>query len=306
MDLNLVADGLEMVVAKAAIATFPWIGKNDKNAGDQAAVDAMRVAFNDVPIDGVIRVGEGEKDEAPMLYVGELVGSGTGISVDIAVDPVEGTALMADDLPNSITVAAATERGGMWDAGSAYYMDKIVLARSTHGKLDIRKGAAYNLTVISEVLDKPVEELCIYVLDKPRHIGLIREIESCGAKVSIHPEGDVVGSILALLPDTGIDALMGIGGAQEAVITAAAVKALGGEMQGKLQPQKEAEKNNLINEGVDLEQVLGVDDFIKTDWSVLAAAGVTDGAMLQGVTDSLTTQTLLIGPGNTLRKRYFT
>ncbi|UXP33853.1 class II fructose-bisphosphatase [Reichenbachiella agarivorans] len=274
---------LRHVCAKAAIATIDHIGTADKDAGDQAAVDAMRKAFEGQNLDAVVRVGEGEKDEAPMLYVGEKLGNGEGLAIDIAVDPVEGTRLMAEGKANAITVIAATERDGFWDAGSAYYMDKLVVGAAAKGVIDINLSTQENLTAIANQLRKEVKEIGVYVLDKPRHQGLIAEIKACGAKVYAHEEGDVVGSILALMPDSGIDVLMGIGGAPEAVITAAAVKALGGEMQGKLVPQKDDEKMNLERQGVNLARVYHLDDLVHADWAIFVAAGVTTGALLNGV-----------------------
>lgn len=301
------SDILRSVVSQAAKATLSHIGKGEKEEGDQAAVDAMRQAFEGQNIDAVVRVGEGEKDEAPMLYVGEELGNGHGMAIDIAVDPVEGTALMARGEENAIAVIAATAKGAFWDAGSAYYMDKIVVGPQAKGAIDINKSLKDNLSSIAKALDKNISDLTIYVLDKPRHHDLVQEIKALGAQVDLHAEGDVIGSILALLPESKIDALMGIGGAPEAVISAAAVKTLGGDMQGKLAPQKPEEEINLINEGADLSQVITIDDFIHSDWSFFAAAGVTNGDLLKGVQkqgDLLTTECISIGPeeGKVLRQ----
>lgn len=296
---QLVED-LKNVVCKAAAATMDHIGTGAKEAGDQAAVDAMRDAFEHANMNAVVRVGEGEKDEAPMLYVGEKLGNGSGLKLDIAVDPVEGTSLMAAGKPNAIAVVAATDQGKFWDAGSAYYMNKIVVGEDAKGSIDITKSTSENLKSIAEASGKSVSDLVVYVLDKPRHVALRKEIEACGARVDLHAEGDVIGSILALMPDSEVDALMGIGGAPEAVITAAAVLALGGDMQGQLAPQQEDEKAALLTEGVDLEKVLKLIDLVQSDWAVFAAAGVTSGELLKGpmesMNDELLVEYLVIGP----------
>ena len=274
---------LREIVAKAAIASFPFIGTGSKNEGDQAAVDAMRAAFEGKDMDAIVRVGEGEKDNAPMLYVGERLGTGRGTKLDIAVDPIEGTSLMAAGKPNAISVIAASEQDAFWEAGHAYYMDKIVVGRQAKDVIDIRASVAENLHAIARAKGKSIADVSVYVLNKPRHIKLRAEIAAIGANVALHDEGDVIGSAMALMDDSGIDVLMGIGGAPEAVITAAAVKALGGGMQGRLAPQKEDELENLQREGVDLAKVYQLDDFIRSDYAVFAAAGVTTGPLLQGV-----------------------
>lgn len=291
------SEDLIKVVTQAAIATKPFVGSGEKEAGDQAAVDAMRKAFDQANLQGSIKVGEGEKDEAPMLYVGEKVGNGKGPEIDIAVDPVEGTALMASGLPNAITVLAATEKDGFWDAGSAYYMNKIVVGARAKGTVDILSSTEENLKSVAHALNKSIEEVTVYVLDKPRHQDLIKEIKELGAQVCAEPEGDVIGSIMALIPDSGIDMLMGIGGAPEAVITAAAVKVMGGEMQGQLAPQKVDERQRLHDEGADLQQILTTHDFVKADWAIFAAAGVTSGMLLKGVDELMDhSEFIVIGP----------
>ncbi|MEO9854221.1 MAG: class II fructose-bisphosphatase [Reichenbachiella sp.] len=296
---QLIAD-LKHVVCSAALMTKEFVGTGEKEAGDQAAVDAMRSAFEEAVMDAIVRVGEGEKDEAPMLFVGEELGNGSGLKLDIAVDPVEGTSLMASGMPNAIAVVAATDRGGFWDAGSAYYMNKIVVGPQAKGVIDISRTTSENLQAIARACGKKTEELVVYVLDKPRHVELRKEIEACGAKVDLHPEGDVIGSILALMPNTGVDALMGIGGAPEAVISAAAVLALGGDMQGQLAPQKEDERLTLIKEKKDIDQVLYLKDLVKADWAVFAAAGVTSGVLLKEPETTMNSQFLIdhliIGP----------
>lgn len=299
-DLTQLEEDLKNVVCQAAMATRTFVGTGLKEAGDQAAVDAMRQAFENATMNAVVRVGEGEKDEAPMLYVGEVLGNGNGLPLDIAVDPVEGTSLMAAGKPNAIAVVAATSQGGFWDAGSAYYMKKIVVGPGAKGVIDIARSTQENLTAIANATGKQLADLTVYVLDKPRHRELVHEIESCGARVDLHPEGDVIGSVLALLPDSPVDALMGIGGAPEAVITAAAVLALGGDMQGQLAPQKTDEKSALLAEGADLDKILKLDDLVSSDWAVFAASGVTSGVVLDGPTfnseHDYQADCLIIGP----------
>ena len=293
------AQSLKQVVAKAALAADTFSGTGQKEAGDQAAVDAMRKAFEPLDMDAIVRVGEGEKDEAPMLYAGEKLGTGKGIKLDLAVDPVEGTSLMAAGKPNAIAVLAASEQDAFWDAGSAYYMNKIVVGAKAKGSIDIKKSTAENLTSIAHTLNKKCSDLIVFVLDKPRHATLRQEIEATGAQVDLHAEGDVIGSLLALLPDSPVDALMGIGGAPEAVITAAAVKALDGDMQGQLTPQLPIEKEALKQEGKDLSKVLLLDDLVKSDWAIFAAAGVTSGLLLEApktANEKSVVDTLIIGP----------
>ncbi|SMD33919.1 fructose-1,6-bisphosphatase II [Reichenbachiella faecimaris] len=296
---QLVED-LKQVVCSAAAAAKKFVGTGEKEAGDQAAVDAMRKSFEEAQMDAVVRVGEGEKDEAPMLYMGEKLGNGVGLKLDIAVDPVEGTSLMAAGKPNAIAVVAATDQGKFWDAGSAYYMKKIVVGAAARGAIDITKSTADNLKSIAQASEKKIEDLVVYVLDKPRHIELRKEIEACGARVDLHAEGDVIGSVLALMEASEVDALMGIGGAPEAVITAAAVLALGGDMQGQLAPQQEDERSALLAEGTDIDKVLLLSDLVQSDWAVFVAAGVTAGVLLDEPKESTNNEVLvdylMIGP----------
>ncbi|WP_162555863.1 class II fructose-bisphosphatase [Reichenbachiella versicolor] len=300
---------LQEIVAKAAIASYPHIGTGGKDEGDQAAVDAMRSAFEGKEIDAIVRVGEGEKDEAPMLYVGEKLGTGNGPLLDIAVDPIEGTSLMAAGKPNAIATIAATDQGAFWDAGHAYYMDKIVVNGQAKGVIDINASTEQNLKAIAKAKGKSIEQIVVYVLNKPRHIELVKEIETLGATVALHDEGDVIGSILALVEESEIDVLMGIGGAPEAVVTAAAVKALGGGMQGKLAPQKDFEIKNLSDAGVDLDIVYQLDDLIKSEYAVFAAAGVTTGPLLKGVSKDgakYSTEVIIIDSVDGLKKEMIT
>lgn len=278
--------GMELVrvTEAAALSAARFMGKGDKEGGDGAAVDAMRAVLHTLPMDGVVVIGEGEKDEAPMLYNGEKVGSGQLPEVDVAVDPVEGTRLLAYGRPNSIAVIAAAPRGSMWEPGPSLYMDKIVVGPAARDVIDIRQAPGENLRRIAEALNHPVSDLTVFVLDKPRHKELIARIREAGARVSLQTDGDVMGALMAAVPGTGVDVLMGIGGTPEGVIAAAAVKALGGGMQGRRAPQLEDERvglQNLVNE--DLDRIFDLDDLIRSEDAFFAATGITDGPFLEGV-----------------------
>ncbi len=282
-DRNLAME-LVRVTEAAAISAARYMGKGDKEAGDQAAVDAMRAVLDTVEMDGLVVIGEGEKDEAPMLYNGERVGTGSPPAVDVAVDPVEGTRLLALGRPNAISVIAVAEKGSMWDPGGSLYMDKIVVEKRAREAIDITLSPAENLRRIAEALGRPVEDLTVFVLDKPRHQQLIEEIRQAGARIALHTDGDIMGALMAAIPGTGVDVLMGIGGTPEGVISAAAVKALGGGMQGRRAPQKDYEKERLQKElGDTIDEVLTLDDLIHADDAFFAATGITDGAFLEGV-----------------------
>jgi len=281
-DRNL---GMELVrvTEAAALSASRFMGAGDKEAGDGAAVDAMRAVLETVSMDGVVVIGEGEKDEAPMLYNGEAVGTGDAPPLDIAVDPVEGTRLLATGRPNSISVVAATERGAMWDPGPSFYMNKIVVSEAARDAIDITQSVAQNLYSIADALQRQVNEVTVFVLDRPRHKHLIQEIRAAGARVQLHTDGDVMGALMAAIPGTGVDVLMGIGGTPEGVISAAAVKALNGGMQGVRAPQLETEKRALEEMDVDLNQVFKLEDLITADDAFFAATGITDGPFLDGV-----------------------
>lgn len=278
--------GMELVrvTEAAALSSARFMGKGDKEGGDKAAVDAMRSVLQSVPFDGIVVIGEGEKDEAPMLFNGERVGSGHPPEVDVAVDPVEGTSLLAFGRPNSIAVIAAAPRDSMWKPGPSLYMDKIVVEKQAREAIDIQRSRTENLHRIAEALNRPISDLTVFVLDKPRHQELVAEIRRAGARVSLQTDGDVMGALMAAIPGTGIDVLMGIGGTPEGVIAAVAVKALGGGMQGKRAPQKGYELdalNTFLNDPLD--RVLGLDDLIRSDDAFFAATGITDGPFLEGV-----------------------
>jgi fructose-1,6-bisphosphatase II len=282
-DRNLAMD-LVRVTEAAALSAAHYMGLGNKEAGDQAAVDAMRSVLETVEMDGVVVIGEGEKDEAPMLYNGEQVGTGRPPAVDVAVDPIEGTTLLALGRPNAISVIAIAERGGMWNPGPSLYLNKIVVEKAARQAIDITLSPTENLHRIAGALGRRTSELTVFVLDKPRHQNLITEIRQVGARIALYPDGDVVGALMAAIPGTGIDVLMGIGGTPEGVIAAAAVKALGGGMQARLAPQSEAEHKRVETAlDIELNEVLTLNDLIKSNDAFFAATGVTDGPFLEGI-----------------------
>lgn len=274
---------LVRVTEAAALAAGRWMGRGQKADGDRAAVEAMRLILGTVEMDGVIVIGEGEKDQAPMLYNGEPVGNGRPPSVDVAVDPVEGTNLLALGRPNAISVIALAERRSMWNPGPSLYMDKLVVGKQARDVIDINCSSEENLRRVAAALGRPIHELTVFVLDKPRHVELIRQIREAGARVTLQTDGDVAGALLACMPNSGVDGLMGIGGTPEGVIAAAAVKALGGAMQGRRAPQSEAEKERVAALSETWEEVLTQDDLVRSEDVFFAATGITDGALLRGV-----------------------
>jgi fructose-1,6-bisphosphatase II len=281
-DRNL---ALELVRVTESAATFAsrWIGRGDKNAADQAAVDAMRVMINTVSMRGVVVIGEGEKDKAPMLYNGEEVGDGTGPEVDVAVDPLEGTRLTALGMPNAISVIAVAERGTVFFPGAALYMDKIAVGPEAADAIDIELPPTDNLERVAEAKGVDVNNLTVVVLERDRHDDLIAEIREAGARVNLIRDGDVAPAIAAAQAGTGVDLLMGIGGTPEGVISAAAIKCLGGAMQGKLWPRNDEERDQLVEAGYEVGAVLTHDDLVQGDDVFVAATGVTSGALLRGV-----------------------
>lgn len=281
-DRNMAME-LVRVTEAAAISAARYMGIGNKEIGDQAAVDAMRAVLETVDMDGVVIIGEGEKDEAPMLFNGEKVGNGQGPKMDVAVDPVEGTRLLANGTPNSIAVIAASASGSMWVPEDSLYMKKIVVEERAKNVIDINDSPAENLERIAHALNRDVHELTVFVLDKPRHKKLIEEIRRVGARITLHTDGDVMGALMAAIPGTGVDVLMGTGGTPEGVIAAAAVKALRGGMQGMRDPQLEDEKRVLAEKGVDINKVLHIDDLIRAEDAFFAATGITEGSFLKGV-----------------------
>lgn len=282
-DHNLAMD-LVRVTEAAALSAARFMGLGNKEAGDQAAVDAMRSVLGTVDMDGVVVIGEGEKDEAPMLYNGETVGNGRPPTVDVAVDPVEGTTLLALGRPNAISVIATVERGCMWNPGPSLYVNKIVVDRAARHAIDITLPPVENLHRIAGALGRRTHELTVFVLDKPRHKELIADIRRVGARIALYTDGDVVGALMAAIPGTGIDVLMGIGGTPEGIIAAAAVKALGGGMQAILAPQSKGERKRIKAKlGKDVDKILMLDDLIMADDAFFAATGITAGPFLEGI-----------------------
>jgi fructose-1,6-bisphosphatase II len=281
-DRNLALE-LVRVTEAAAMGAARWIGRGDKNAADQAAVDAMRLMLDSVAMNGVVVIGEGEKDEAPMLYNGEEVGNGTGPEVDVAVDPLEGTRLTSVGQPNAIAVIALSERGTMFFPGAAVYMDKIATGPEAADAIDIEAPPAENVKRVAKAKGISVSEVSVVVLDRDRHERLIADLREAGAKVLLITDGDVAPAIAAANTGTGVDLLMGIGGTPEGVIAAAAVKCLGGTVQGKLWPRNDDERGELVDAGYDVERVLTTDDLVSGEDVFVAATGVTSGALLRGV-----------------------
>ncbi len=297
IDRNLALD-LVRVTEAAAVSAARFIGTGDKDGGDKAAVDGMRSYLKNVCLDGTIIIGEGEKDDAPMLYNGEKVGNGTGPQVDIAVDPVEGTNLLALGRPNSIATIAIADKGSMWDPGNSFYMNKLVVGEKSREVIDITKSITENLQNIAKAEGKAVSDLTVYILDKPRHKPMIEEIRKAGARITLHTDGDVLGALLAAMPNTGVDVLMGIGGTPEGVLAACAIKALNGGMQGMRAPQLEDEKEQLKKDGVQIDEVLTLDTLVTSDNTIFSATGITSGGYLDGVKKnndgSITTKSLVI------------
>jgi fructose-1,6-bisphosphatase II len=281
-DRNLALE-LVRVTEAAAMAAARWVGRGDKEAADQAAVDAMRLMLDTVRMRGVVVIGEGEKDKAPMLYNGEEVGNREGPEVDVAVDPLEGTRLTANGQPNAIAVIAISERGTMFFPGAAVYMDKIAVGPEAAESIDIDASPADNVGRVAEAKGVEPTEVGVVVLDRDRHERLIADLREIGAQVRLITDGDVAPSIAAARPGTGVDMLMGIGGTPEGVISAAAVKCLGGAIQGRLWPRDDGERQALVDAGYDVEAVLPTERLVAGSDVFVAATGVTDGALLRGV-----------------------
>src|SRR5438034_1289113 len=281
-DRNLALEMVRVTEA-AAMSAARWIGRGDKNAADQAAVDAMRLLLDTVSMRGVVVIGEGEKDEAPMLYNGEEVGDGSGADVDVAVDPLEGTRLTALGQPNAIAVIAVAERGTMFFPGAAVYMEKIAVGPEGIDVIDINASPTENVNAVAEAKGVSPRAISVVVLERDRHNDLIAELREAGAKVNLIRDGDVAPAIAAAQSGTGVDMLYGIGGTTEGVISAAALKCVGGGIQGRLWPRNEEERQALLDEGLDPERVLNTDDLVSGEDVFVAATGVTTGALLQGV-----------------------
>ncbi len=281
-DRNLALD-LVRVTEAAALAAGRWMGLGDKNSSDQAAVNAMRLMLGTIDMDGVVVIGEGEKDEAPMLFNSERIGTGSPPKVDIAVDPIDGTRLLSLGRANALSVVALSERGTMFNPGPCVYMDKIAVGPEARDVIDINAPVKENLRRIARAKGKDVDDLLAVILDRPRHEQLIREVRAAGTRIRLITDGDVAGAIMAAYEGTGVDVLLGIGGTPEGVISACAMKCLGGAIQGKLWPRNEEERQKAIDMGYNLDQVLTTDDLVRGDNVFFAATGITDGELLHGV-----------------------
>jgi fructose-1,6-bisphosphatase II len=283
MQRNLALE-LVRVTEAAALAAGLWLGRGDKNAADGAAVEAMRHALLRIDMDGVVVIGEGEKDRAPMLYIGEEIGNGRPPKVDIAVDPIDGTRLLALGMPGAVAVVALAARGTMYSAPEGvFYMEKIAVGRGAKGAININASVAENISCVSKALGREEGNITVMVLDRPRHEQLINQIRATNARVRLIPDGDVAAAIAAADPNTSVDMLMGTGGAPEAVVAACALKALGGDLQCKLYFRDVAEFRGALKQGVDPDQVLTIDDLVSSDDTYFAATGITDGELLRGV-----------------------
>jgi len=280
----------------AALAAGRWMGRGDKIAADQAAVDAMRLVLNTVAMDGVVVIGEGEKDEAPMLFNGEEIGCG-GPAVDIAVDPIDGTTLTSLGRPNAIAVIAVAERGTMFNPGPCVYMEKIATGPEAAELVDLDAPVSANLEAVAKAKGERVKDVTAVILDRDRHADLIRECRDAGARIRLIPDGDVAGALSTAWPGSGSDILLGIGGTPEGVIAACALKALGGAIQGRLWPRNEEERRASLEAGYDLDRVRTTDDLVSGEDVFFAATGVTDGDLLRGVRyrgDGASTQSLVM------------
>ena len=277
--------GLDLARATeaAALAAARWVGRGQKNEGDGAAVNALRLLLGTVRMDGIVVIGEGEKDEAPMLYNGERVGNGHGPAVDVAVDPVEGTNLLAKGLPNSIAVVAIAPRGTMFDPGPAFYMDKLVVGPEAAGRVDLEAPVAETLAIVAAAKGLDVDEVTVVILDRPRNQARIRAVREAGARIRLISDGDVAPSLMAALPGTGIDIVMGIGGTPEGVITACAMHGLGGEIQGCLAPQSDGERERIEAAGIAIGRKLTLSELAAGNDHFFAATGITQGDFLRGV-----------------------
>ena len=281
-DRNL---GLELVRATeaAALAAARWVGMGQKESGDRAAVDAMRVLLRTVRMDGTIVIGEGEKDNAPMLFNGESVGNGSGPQVDVAVDPVEGTNLLAKGVHNSLAVLAVSERGTMYQPGPAFYMDKLVVGPTASGTVDLDASVAENLHAIAVAKGMRMEEITVVILDRARNAQKIAAVREAGARVRLITDGDVAPALMTALPGTGVNALMGIGGTPEGVATACAMRGFGGEIQARLAPQSDAERKRVMKAGLDLDGKFSTEKMVGGNDHYFAATGITEGDFLRGV-----------------------
>ncbi|MBB5117246.1 fructose 1,6-bisphosphatase [Streptomyces eurocidicus] len=295
-DRNLALE-LVRVTEAGAMASGRWVGRGDKNGADGAAVKAMRALIGTVSMNGVVVIGEGEKDNAPMLYNGERVGDGTGPECDVAVDPVDGTTLTAKGMANAVSVMAVADRGSMFDPSAVFYMDKLVTGPEAADYVDINAPVAVNIRRVAKAKHSSPEDVTVVVLDRPRHDGIVKEIREAGARIKFISDGDVAGAIMAVREGTGIDLLLGVGGTPEGIIAACAIKCLGGTIQAKLWPKDDEERERALAAGHDLDKVLHTDDLVRGDNVFFVATGITDGELLRGVryrAETATTQSLVM------------
>ncbi len=293
---NLAFD-LARVTEAAALAAARYMGRGDKEAGDQAAVDAMRLVLNSIDMDGTVIIGEGEKDEAPMLYNGEKLGTGNPPQVDIAVDPVEGTRLLAQGRTNSVATVAIAERGAMFNPGPLVYMHKIAVGPVAKGHVDLDAPVEDNLKNVARAKGCDVDDLTVVILERPRHKEIIKNVRATGARIRLITDGDVAGAIMTAWPESNIDVLIGIGGTPEGVLAACALKCMGGEIQGRLYPRDDEEAALALEQGYDLKKVLTIDDLVCCEEVFFALTGITDGELVNGVEyfgDGARTHTLVM------------
>jgi fructose-1,6-bisphosphatase II len=282
LDRNLALD-LVRVTEAAAMAAGRWVGRGDKEGGDGAAVDAMRRLINSIPMRGVVVIGEGEKDHAPMLFNGEEVGDGSGPAVDVAVDPIDGTTLMSKGMPNALAVLAVADRGAMFDPSAVFYMEKLAVGPEAADVIDLAAGVAENLRRIARVKRSEVSELTVCILDRSRHTDLVQQVRDAGARIRFITDGDIAGAISAAREQSDVDVLMGIGGTPEGIVAACALKCMGGAMHARLWPRDEAEREKAVAAGHDLDRVLTTDDLVRGENSFFVATGITSGDLLRGV-----------------------
>ena len=306
-DRNLALE-LARVTEAAAMAAGRWVGRGDKNGADGAAVSAMRQLISTVSMNGVVVIGEGEKDHAPMLFNGEQVGDGTGPDCDVAVDPIDGTRLTVNGMPGAIAVIAVSARGSMYDPTAVYYMSKLVAGPEAADAVDINAPPAANIAAVARAKHCNPHDVTVVILDRPRHSELISQVRETGARIRLITDGDVAGAIMAARDGSGVDLLLGIGGTPEGIIAACAIKCLGGVMLGKLAPKDEQERDRAVSAGHDLDRVLTTDDLVSSDDAFFAATGITDGELLDGVrykSGGATTHTLVMrARSGTIRNIY--
>ena len=283
-DRNLALE-LVRVTEAAAMAAGRWVGRGDKNDADGVAVNAMRVMISSIGMNGTVVIGEGEKDNAPMLYNGEHVGDGTGPECDVAVDPIDGTTLTAKGMNNAISVMAVAPRGSMYDPSAVFYMEKLVTGPDAADVVDIRNPVAENINQVAKAKGSSPSDVTVVLLDRPRHAAMVEEIRATGARIKFITDGDVAGAIMAARPDTGVDLLLGVGGTPEGIIAACAMKAIGGVIQGRLWPQDDDERQRALDAGHNLDSdfVLSTDDLVTGDDCFFVATGITDGELMRGV-----------------------